>query len=60
MKYLYGVFIPGGTWYLETSRRRTLTIGRRWGVEVRRMPWPESNLWDAPTFRMCSDLISQG
>jgi hypothetical protein len=59
MKYLYGIFLPNGTWCMETSRKRALEAGKGWWAEVKRMRWPESDIWDAPTFKMCSETIAR-
>jgi len=62
MKYLYGIFILDSTvqkWCMSTNRKRALAFGKANRGLVTRMLYPrDTNSWDAPTFRACSDVIA--
>lgn len=62
---LYGIFLkslkPNGGFRFAMSRSKKRSIAyvkkEGWG-EVRSMPLPfDTNAWDCPTFRLCSELI---
>lgn len=58
---LYGVFwVESGRamWGMDRSRRRALKAGRKYQAVVSRMDLPSTTYWDAPTFRVCSDVIA--
>lgn len=46
-------------WAMERSKRRALYHARTLHAVVTRMDLPYGNgVWDAPTFRVCSDVIA--
>jgi hypothetical protein len=62
---LYGVFADDPTtgrpvWGMERSKVRAVRAARKAHGYVTAMPLPDpsSRVWDAPTFRVCSDLIA--
>ena len=56
---LYGIFIDDGNkWALATNKRQALRFAKERGGYVTQMRYPESNSWDAPTFKVCSDMIA--
>jgi hypothetical protein len=56
---LYGVFLPDNKWALVTNKRKALTLARKRCGYVTSMPYKDSGpSWDAPTFRVCSDLVA--
>jgi hypothetical protein len=57
---LYGIFwqTDRPMWTMERSKTRALRYGKQVHGYVTRMPLPTSTAWDAPTFKVCSDLIA--
>lgn len=60
---LYGVFFQldgRARWGMERSKRRALAFARAAKGYVTRMdlPSPEARVWDAPTFRVCSEVVA--
>lgn len=69
MQYLYGVFFQAphyrtgqlvAHWGMHRNGRTAKRIARRVSGYVTRMPLPspEVQVWDAPTFKVCSELYS--
>lgn len=58
---LYGVFYTDDNgiarWGMHRNGRQAARIAKHVKGELRAMPLPETSVWDAPTFRVCSDLI---
>lgn len=58
--YLYGVF-AGTKWGMTTNRKMAIKSAQTARGYITRMKYPVgngSNVWDAPTFKMCSDLLA--
>lgn len=59
-KMVYGVFLPGDKWGITTNRKVALNSIRD-GGQVYQMTWScyGPGTWDAPTFRVCADLLTE-
>jgi hypothetical protein len=58
---LYGVFgTVNGTarWAMLRNKRRAVRLARLHSGYVTATPEPGCAVWDAPTFRVCSDLVA--
>ena len=53
---LYGVF-AGNMFGMTRNKRQAIKVAKELGGTVRVMPIPDTRLWDAPTFRVCSDPL---
>lgn len=60
--YLYGVFWvdPKGClmWAMGRNRKRAEHYARAVKGYVTRMRTPGAEVWDAPTFKVCSELVA--
>ncbi len=58
MRHLYGVF-TNKQWGMTTRKVEAIKVAKNWKAVVRVMPYPGGDYaWDAPTFRVCSDLLA--
>ena len=55
---LAGKTITVPIWCMVRNLRRAKRIARNCQGYVTRMPLPTTRSWDAPTFRVCSDLVA--
>ena len=59
---LYGVFYQNAAgvpcWAMTRNRKSALRTAEARQGYVTRMNWPGCSVWDAPTFRVCSDLLA--
>ncbi len=58
-RFSYAIFIPVNKWARTHNKRQALTFAKQHGGYVTRMPLASANgAWDAPTWRVCSEVIA--
>jgi hypothetical protein len=56
---LYGIF-AGTKWGMETNKRRAIKLAKANNayIKVMKTPGPEYTAFDAPTFKLLSDMLA--